>query len=531
MSWRTRSVWGIAVLCLSALLTTGLTPASARGTAKARPRPVAEKDAAIIVDGASGHVLYSRNADAPRKPASLTKMMTLYLLFEELDEGNITLTSQMTASPHAARQSPTKLGLRPKEQIDVETAIKAITVLSANDVAVVIAETLGKTEAEFAKRMTERAHELGMTKTNFHNASGLPDPLQVTSAHDMALLGRHLAYDFPQYYGYFATPSFSYEGRFYDNHDHLLGSVDGVDGIKTGYTRASGFNLVTSAVRNNKHIVGVVMGGTTYASRDHEMVRLLSSAFDYAQQNPTELAEANPPWQGGKGPIADPFNTQPDGGGANVMVASLNLDPVPVPKPVVAAKPKPRLANVTIPVPKPAVAAPAIDPAPVAVALLEPQPANSIRPRIPYAAAANVNVGTPLVPVPAEEVHLDLAAVSDVPPPKDRRAPRVLQGDIAGLSQLFESVKAEAKPAERHWTVQIGAFANESIAEAELASNARLSSETLGQAERFVVPFSSFDGHKLYRARFGPFEEDEARTICGDMVRRGQQCFATSQLN
>jgi D-alanyl-D-alanine carboxypeptidase len=547
MIWRIRSGWGVAALCLAALMASGLTTASARGVVKHRPRPAAviEKDAAIIEDGASGRVLYSRNADAPRKPASLTKMMTLYLLFEELDEGNITLTSPMTASLHASLQSPTKLGLRPGEQIDVETAIKAITVLSANDVAVLIAETLGKTEEAFAKRMTEKARELGMTMTNFHNASGLPDPLQVTSARDMALLGRHLAYDFPQYFSYFSTPSFAYEGRVYDNHDHLLGAFDGVDGIKTGYTRASGFNLATSAVRNNKHIVGVVMGGMTYASRDHEMVRLLSSAFDFAEQNPTVLADANPPWRGGKGPVADPFNTRPDG--ANVMVASLNLDPPPAatpapPKPAAtaAAKPKPAISNVKKPVAKPVLVASAeppkpepsvTDKMPVVVAAAESEPSNSITLRLPLASAAGTIARIPFAPVPALETPSNLAIASAAPLPKERPASRVLQGDITGLSLLFGAARAETRHPAKQWTVQIGAFANETIAESELASYAQLSAGTLGRAERLVAPFASFDGHRLYRARFGPFAETEARTICSVMIKHGQQCFATSQFN
>src|SRR5262249_55789612 len=155
--------------------------------------------------------------------------------------------------------------------IPVETAIKAITVLSANDVAVLVAEALGQSESNFAYLMTDKAHELGMTQTNFHNASGLPDKQQLTTARDMALLGRHLAYDFPQYYHYFSTPSFSFQGRNYAQHDNLLLAFNGTDGIKTGYTRDSGFNLVSSVVRNNKHILGVVMGGATAASRDREM--------------------------------------------------------------------------------------------------------------------------------------------------------------------------------------------------------------------------------------------------------------------
>src|SRR6267142_984691 len=258
----------IAFSCLTALmLLSGVVAPNAAFAAKAKAvrviRPILpspEKDAAIVVDGATGKVIYARNPDSIRYPASLTKMMTLYLLFEALEKGTIALDTPMIVSTHAAEQQPTKLSAPLGSSIPVETAIKALTVLSANDIAVVIAEALaGGSESAFASMMTEKAHQLGMTHSNFHNASGLPDLEQLTSARDMALLGRHLAYDFPQYYHYFSTPSFTYGGRVFGSHDNLLTAFDGTDGIKTGYTHVSGFNLVTSAVRSNKHVLGVVM--------------------------------------------------------------------------------------------------------------------------------------------------------------------------------------------------------------------------------------------------------------------------------
>src|SRR6185312_5033233 len=182
-------------------------------------------------------------------PASLTKMMTLYLLFDALKSGKMTMETAMPVSAHAAAQKPTKLYLHKGDSISVDTAIRAIVIRSANDVAVTIAEALGGTEGHFAEMMTEKARALGMKETNFHNASGLPDPLQITTASDLGVLARHLAYDFPQYFWYFGLSGFNYKGTWYPTHDNLIGRYDGADGIKTGYINASGFNLVSSLVR------------------------------------------------------------------------------------------------------------------------------------------------------------------------------------------------------------------------------------------------------------------------------------------
>ena len=216
--------------------------------------------ASIVVDANSGATLSSNSPDSIRHPASLTKMMTLYLLFERLDAGKMSLDTEMRVSEHAAEQDPTKLGLRPGQTIRAEDAIKGLVTKSANDAAVVIAEAIGGDEDDFARMMTRKARALGMTRTVYRNASGLPDDDQVTTARDQATLGRALQDQFPRYYRYFATTSFTFRGRTIRGHNHLLGSVDGVDGIKTGYIRASGFNLVTNLKRGNRHLVGVVLG-------------------------------------------------------------------------------------------------------------------------------------------------------------------------------------------------------------------------------------------------------------------------------
>ncbi len=238
--------------------------------------------ASIVVDGNSGKVLQASNADAPRHPASLTKMMTLYLLFERLDSGKVKLTSEMPVSAHAAAQAPSKMGLKPGDTIQVENAIKAIVTKSANDVAVVIGEYLGGDEPSFGRMMTAKARSLGMAQTTYRNASGLPNDEQITTARDQALLGRALQDRFPNYFGYFNTRAFTFRGHTVRGHNRLLGSVDGVDGIKTGYIRASGFNIVTSVNRDNRHIVAVVFGGRTARARDAQVRNLIDDTIKVA---------------------------------------------------------------------------------------------------------------------------------------------------------------------------------------------------------------------------------------------------------
>lgn len=238
--------------------------------------------AAIVVDAKTGKVLDDENPDALRHPASLTKIMTLYMLFEQIEQGKISLKSRLSVSEYASERPPSKLGLQEGTTIAAEDAIKALVTRSANDVAVVIAEHIAGDEEKFAALMTQKARALGMTRTVFKNASGLPDREQVTTARDMATLGRAIQDRFPSLYRYFSTRSFVWRGRVIANHNRLLGRVAGVDGIKTGYTNASGFNLVTSVRHKNRHIVAVVLGGRTGASRDNYMRELISDNLDDA---------------------------------------------------------------------------------------------------------------------------------------------------------------------------------------------------------------------------------------------------------
>ncbi|MCW2219217.1 D-alanyl-D-alanine carboxypeptidase [Bradyrhizobium japonicum] len=248
------------------------------------------KFASIIVDGNSGSVLQATSPDGIRHPASLTKIMTLYLLFERLESGRMKLDTEMPVSQHAADQDPTKLNLRAGQTIRVEDAIKGLVTRSANDAAVVIAEAIAGDEDDFATMMTRKARSLGMSKTVYRNANGLPNDEQVTTARDQATLGRAIQERFPRYYRYFATSTFNWRGQSIRNHNHLLGSVEGVDGIKTGYTRASGFNLVTSMRRGNRHLIGVVLGGRSGGSRDAIMRNLLAENLEKGATTRTVVA-------------------------------------------------------------------------------------------------------------------------------------------------------------------------------------------------------------------------------------------------
>ncbi len=267
------------------------------------------KYASIVVDAKTGEVLYAKRADSPRYPASITKVMTLYLAFEALASGKIHMDDQVLFSPRAAAQSPTKLGVRAGDSISVSEAMQGMVTRSANDAAVAMAEKLGGTEQRFAALMTLRAQELGMSGSHFANASGLPDSRQVTTARDIAILSRAVMRDYPQYYKLFSTKDFQFRGQSIRNHNGLLYRMDGVDGLKTGFTNASGFNLAVSAVRDNRRLIAVVMGGPTTVTRDKIAEGLLLTGFDVMDRRahgevitvaqnffePLQLAEAAQP--------------------------------------------------------------------------------------------------------------------------------------------------------------------------------------------------------------------------------------------
>ena len=276
--WSHTRALGHALLALALIAGPVLTTADAALAAK-KKATTPSIAAAIVVDMNSGSILQEQAADMPRHPASLTKMMTLYVLFGYLKAGKLTPSSDLTVTEHAATQAPTKLGLKPGATIKVNDAVKALVTQSANDAAVTVAENLAGTEENFAKLMTDTARQIGMRNTLFRNASGLPDDEQITTARDMAILSAHLIHDYPDYYTVFSTQYFTFNGRKYRNHNKLLLNYQGTDGIKTGYTRASGYNLAASVHRGEKHLIAVVLGGKTGSQRDAAMRALLERNF------------------------------------------------------------------------------------------------------------------------------------------------------------------------------------------------------------------------------------------------------------
>jgi len=294
---------------LAALTVAGVAcDAQARARKPAQSQPLADQGAYkpifqptryadIVVDDKTGEVLHETNADFLCHPASLTKIMTLYLLFEQLEAGNLKLDTPLPVSAHAAIQRPTKLGLKVGQTITAEDALKGLVTRSANDAAVVIAEAIAGTEEQFGKLMTVKATMLGMASTTYINASGLPAEQQVTTARDQATLGRAIQHRFPVYYQYFALPSFRYRGVDIRNHNGLLGNVKGVDGIKTGYTDASGYNLVSSVKRDEKHIVAVVLGGKSNGARDTRMRQLIEAHLPQAKGDRTAPIVTEMGWE------------------------------------------------------------------------------------------------------------------------------------------------------------------------------------------------------------------------------------------
>jgi D-alanyl-D-alanine carboxypeptidase len=500
-----------------------------------------EKDAALILDGSTGKVLYSRNADATRHPASLTKMMTLYLLFEQLKNGQMTLATPLPVSDHAAVQHRTKLYLRAGSTIPVEQAIRAIVVCSANDVAVAISEAIGGTESHFAEMMTDKARELGMAHTFYHNASGLPDDLQITTASDLSILARHLAYDFPQYFPYFSTQTFTWHGETHNTTDHLIGAYDGADGIKTGYTEASGFNLVSSVVRGGAHVIAVVMGGRTARRRDAEMIQLLDNTFAQINQNPNLVMHASVPWQTiaqnvQAGPVIagfqigaagiSPRNAAQQQASANPNTAQSDPDDEDAAESRVDPD---ELAGVIAPTAQPQThpAAPAAAPPVRTAALMPPPPVRVIDVQHTPVQSAKVETAAPMpTPRPRSPVVLAAYHPQAIPAATPRARPVSPVDAASDAGNLGVSHSLQSALNIHNWTIQIGAFGDETSAKAQLSAYAERSMDVLGQATRIVAPFQGVDGHTMFRARFGPFAEREAREVCQRLTERGQTCFA-----
>lgn len=278
-----RAVSLVCVLVLVASCATTSAP-----VAPLVPPGPSTKYSALVIDSVSGATLYQSEATAPRYPASLTKMMTLYLLFEAMEQGRLTKTTEIPVSSFASRQPPSRMGIKAGQTIDADSAILALAVKSGNDVAVAVAEYLGGSEEQFAAQMNARARQLGLTGTVFRNASGLPDPEQRTTARDMAVLGVALRTRFPQYFYYFSQRDFMFRGQLVKGHNDLIGRVDGVDGIKTGYIKASGYNIVTSVSRGSRRLIVVVMGADSARARNDHVEELIERYISPPKSKPSK---------------------------------------------------------------------------------------------------------------------------------------------------------------------------------------------------------------------------------------------------
>ena len=454
--------------------------------------------ASIVVDVNSGDVMQETNADSPRHPASLTKMMTLYLLFERLEAGKIKLSSELEVSEHASEQAPSKLGLRPGQSIEVEDAIKAIVTKSANDIAVVVAEALGGSERDFARLMTAKARELGMMHTNYHNASGLPDEAQITTARDQSILARALQDRFPKYFHYFSTRNFVYRGKAMRNHNHLLDRVVGVDGIKTGYIRESGFNIVTSVHRGNRRIVAVVFGGRTAGWRDARVRSLIEGNIAEASVKRTAPLVVER-WEG-KGKLA-----------AAPAPAAAALVHIPVPA---AAPPAAALAQLgsTAPVKPHAVKTVTVMVAPNANhgAMLTPPPVES-HTLAPPAAAKSAHIAT---------ASIKKADPTPLPPAK----PALPTIELAAAGK---TVPIPSEPAARPrgpYMIQVGALDDEGDAKDRLAAAHNKARHELGEAVGFTEKIAKGDS-TLYRARFAGLAKTQAEAACRHLKRSEIPCF------
>jgi D-alanyl-D-alanine carboxypeptidase len=500
--------------------------------------------ASIVVDGNTGAILEDSNPDALRHPASLTKVMTLYLLFERLDAGKIKLDTPLTVSAHAAAQAPTKLELKPGQTISVENAIKGIVTRSANDAAVVIAENLGGSEQAFAALMTQKARALGMNHTTYVNASGLPDDGQITTARDQALLGRAIQDRFPRYYKFFSTTSFVFRGETIRGHDHLLGEVEGVDGIKTGFTEASGFNLITSVHRDGRFLVGVVLGGRSAGERDAHMRALIAANIQLAsaRRSAPLIAERAVPKaepQQGFGKIsankvlANAFAAEaspsapadaPAAANANAPAVVGSNEPI---HPVVVKTVTYRAVTVRSPSIKPM-------PMPVLVPVAPSVEASASVPPPP------VQMPTPALPVqtaaPALPVQTPLTVVASAGPgPKVDPAPA--QNDQTASTKPETSPKpAEAytlasassvqEPQVHHgWIIQIGAYGGEDEARQHLNEAQQKLHAMLAAADPFTERVQKGDT-TFYRARFAGFDKSAAEAACRQLKRSDFACMA-----
>ena len=463
-------------------LTTAALAAGAPARAMAQSPATQPKYAAIVVDANSGEVLYASRADSPRYPASITKVMTMYMAFEALEQGKVRLGDRVVISPRAAAAAPTKSGMRAGESLGLDEALRLMAVRSYNDMAVAVAEHVGGTESRFAALMTLRAQELGMSQTRFVNANGLPDSRQISSARDIALLSRAVLRDYPQYYSYFSTRTMSHHGRALRNTNGLLHTMPGVDGIKTGFTNASGFNLAASAVRDGRRLIAVVLGGASTQSRNNHVQELLTAGFEVVRRRASgetvQLTSYLPANYGGRyaavGSTAQGDYTPvqprtsngstPIGGGRTY--ASLGA--------VIADKPEVKVTAAARPAP---------------VKRLEP-------------------------------VKTIVRADAKKPAKSDAISIKLAVAELTRAEQARVKVEDASKPdAGKGWMVQVGAFRSEGDAKVRIGQVAKKWS-MFRKAEPVVA-----EGGGHYRARFAGFDAEGAKAACKALSGKGEPCM------
>ena len=519
--------WRLGALGLATIVAiTSLSETADARRGRHRPQAAGSYEpsySSIVVDANSGAVMQATNADSPRHPASLTKIMTLYLLFERLEQGKIKLNTDLPVSAHASVQAPSKLGLKPGETIRVETAIRAIVTKSANDVAVIVAEALGGDEPSFARLMTAKARTLGMTQTIYRNASGLPDEQQITTARDQAILGRAIQDRFPNYYHYFATRTFDFRGKSIRNHNHLLGVVDGVDGIKTGYIRLSGFNIVTSVRRANRHLVAVVFGGRSANARDARVRSLIENNVNIAAVKRTAppIVEG---WETAQVRKDGKENRDEDRtGSAPVRVASVAPVAIDAPAPGSTEPIKPNSVRTVV-----------VHPGTIYTASLSPLLSDNrqLTPAPAAASAANIttiNTVRSDPPLPAPPVA---AAQPVAPPPEPAVAPPAPKPDtppakIATAANQVPAPARDSQPAARSrggWLIQVGALPDEKEARQRLETAQSKAKGTLGKADPFTERLEKGD-KVLFRARFAGLDKGQAEAACKHLKRSDIPCM------
>jgi D-alanyl-D-alanine carboxypeptidase len=540
-----RSFGAVALVALSFVITA---PVRAGG-----------KPASLVIDANTGHVVSAYNADEPRFPASLTKMMTLYVAFDLIEQGRLTYQTRIKISDNAAATPPSKLGLQEGSDIALIDAIKALITRSANDIAVAIAEHIAGSEEKFAALMTQRARSIGMKASTFKNASGLPNSDQVTTARDMVTLGLRLHDDFPKHYALFSMREFRYAGHNHPNHNTMLNSYEGTDGIKTGYTQASGFNLVSSVKRGSKHVVGAVFGGASASSRNQTMRTLLnlalfkssptktrvpSVAMARARSAPEPRPEARPePKIVAKpavidAPVVAKAKIEPLSPAATDAVASA-LPEKSAQAVIEMARVRPVLVAPRAPRQAPAATASVIASAaapstaePTAPLNIQLQPLASAA--APASAIARVvpPAAVRVAPPPSAVVAAAVPAVVSAVPVSGRGAlPSSFQQQAASLGagqpsafHLSGPPRAALQAGGQGVDIQIGAYSSAVEAERQLAAARSKAGDLIGSAQSVAQPAHA-NGKAIWRARFSGFQAAAAANVCSELRRRQIDCL------